>query len=96
LKNDPIFCSCDDNQGAGWLPDAIFSYFQTKNPNFGKFLEGLGMEMVVIFFGHLEYIRDFWGILSPFGNLVTKFVQFSQFWYIVSRKIWQYSVWVCC
>jgi hypothetical protein len=28
-------------------------YFQTKNPNFGKNLEGLGMENVVTFYDHL-------------------------------------------
>jgi hypothetical protein len=32
-------------------------YFQTKNPNLGKFWRALGMEKVGIFFGHLEYIR---------------------------------------
>jgi hypothetical protein len=31
------------------------AYFQTKNPNFGKNLEGRGMENAVIFYDHLEY-----------------------------------------
>jgi hypothetical protein len=30
-------------------------YFQTKNPTFGKFLEGFAMEDVGIFYGHLFY-----------------------------------------
>jgi hypothetical protein len=30
-------------------------YFQTENPNLGKFLEGLGMENVGMFYDHLEY-----------------------------------------
>jgi hypothetical protein len=38
------------NHRAG-LPDGVF---QTKNPKFGYILEGLGMENVGIFFGHLE------------------------------------------
>jgi hypothetical protein len=29
--------------------------FQTKNPNFGKISEGLKLENVDIYYGHLEY-----------------------------------------
>jgi hypothetical protein len=42
-------------------------YFQTKNPNLGKFLEGLAMEDYGIFYGHLVYFMDTWSILQPFG-----------------------------
>jgi hypothetical protein len=49
-------------------------YFQTKSPNLGKFLEGLGMEKVGVFNGHLKYIMAVWYILMaiwytlwPFG-----------------------------
>jgi hypothetical protein len=35
------------------LPDGIFS---NPKSQFGNFFEGLGMEKVGIFYGHLEYI----------------------------------------
>jgi hypothetical protein len=60
-------------------------YFQTKNPNFGYIFEGLGMEKVGSFFGHLEYIKAILNILRPFGN----WGYLGQLWYIVSVKIWQ-------
>jgi hypothetical protein len=37
------------------------------------------------FYSHLEYIAAIWYVLWPFGN----FDNFSPFWYIVARKIWQ-------
>jgi hypothetical protein len=39
------------------LPDGIFT---NQNPNLGKFLEGLAMEDVVIFYGHLVYFTAIW------------------------------------
>jgi hypothetical protein len=33
-----------------------YMYFQTKNSQFAKNLEGFGMERVYTFYGHLEYI----------------------------------------
>jgi hypothetical protein len=60
-------------------------YFQTKNPNMGKFRRALEWKKVSIFFGYLVV----WYILWPFGNLVAIFGNFSPFGYIVSRKIWQ-------
>jgi hypothetical protein len=41
--------------------------FQTKNPNLGKFWEGLGMENVVIFYDYLGY---FMAIRIMYGSLV--------------------------
>jgi hypothetical protein len=39
-------------------------YFQTKNPTLGKFyIEGLRLEIIAKFYGHLEYFRDTWDIL---------------------------------
>jgi hypothetical protein len=35
-------------------------YFPSKNPNLGKFLEGLAMEDVVIFNGHWVYCMAIW------------------------------------
>jgi hypothetical protein len=38
--------------------------FKPKNPNLGKFiLEGLRLENVDMFCGHLEYFTDIWDIL---------------------------------
>jgi hypothetical protein len=48
-------------------------------------LEGLALEDVGIFYGHLVYftaIRHIWVYLSSFG-------MFYPFWYFVSRRIWQ-------
>jgi hypothetical protein len=53
-------------------------YFQTRNPNLGKFCRALEWKNVGIFFGHLEYITAIWYILWPFGNLVA-------IWFIVPR-----------
>jgi hypothetical protein len=43
------------------------TYFQTKNPDLGKFLEVLTMRYVVILYGHLVYFVAIWYILCPFG-----------------------------
>jgi hypothetical protein len=37
--------------------------FQTKNPDLGKFLEGLGKENVGLLYGHLEYFKSIWYIV---------------------------------
>jgi hypothetical protein len=48
--------------------------FQTKNPNLGKFLEGLAMEEDGISYRHLVYFRVFcymsWTFGTVRGNLV--------------------------
>jgi hypothetical protein len=36
-------------------PGCQMVYFQTKNPNLGKFWEGLAVEAVGIFYGYLVY-----------------------------------------
>jgi hypothetical protein len=36
--------------------------FSNLNPTLGNFLEGLGMENVGIFYGHLGYILAIWYI----------------------------------
>jgi hypothetical protein len=50
-----------------WLGGARKVYFQIKNPNIGKILEGLAMEDVVIFGGHFVYFMTKRYILLPFG-----------------------------
>jgi hypothetical protein len=60
-------------------------YFQTKNPNLGKFCRALEWEMLL-------YFKAMWNIFKPFGIFygnVDNLVCFSPFWYIVPRKIWQ-------
>jgi hypothetical protein len=67
-------------------------YFQTKNPNLGKFCSALDWKMLIyfmaiwnilwtfgIFYGHLGYFMTIWYILSSFGN-------FFRFWYNILRK----------
>jgi hypothetical protein len=66
---------------SGSLNGCQMVYFQAKNTNLGIF-EGLRMENVGIFYGHLEYITAIGYILWSLGKLVV-------IWYIVSRKIWQ-------
>jgi hypothetical protein len=54
-------------------------YFQTKNPNLGKFLRVLQGKM-------LEYLIDIWSISQPFGIFCDNLVYFYPFWYAVPRK----------
>jgi hypothetical protein len=61
------------------LPDGMFSNQKSK---FGYIWEGLAMEDVGIFYGHLIHFTVFWYILWTFGTL-------SPFGYFVPRKIWQ-------
>jgi hypothetical protein len=68
------------------LPDG---FFQTKNPNLGKFWRVLQWKILV-------YFMIIWSISRPFeifcGHLVYFVVIwyiFPHFWYFVPRKIWQ-------
>jgi hypothetical protein len=54
------------------------AYFLTKKKQFGLILEGLGMEDVGIFYGHLFY-------LLLFGIFCDLFVYFIVIWYIFPR-----------
>jgi hypothetical protein len=66
------------------LQDGLFS-----NQKFqcGYIWEGLGMENVVIFHTHLEYITAIRHSLWPFGNFVVICGNIFPCWYIVSTKI---------
>jgi hypothetical protein len=68
------------------MPVDLFSNQKSK---FGKILEGLAMEDIGIFYGHLVHFSVFCYILLTFGIVRGKMVYFSPFWYFVSRKIWQ-------
>jgi hypothetical protein len=77
------------------LPDGIFSKPKSR---FGQILEGLELENVgifyghiirpfVLFHGHLVYFMAIWYILWPLVNLVAIcMVYFPPFWHIVSKK----------
>jgi hypothetical protein len=54
--------------------------FQTKNPNYGKFLGGLEMEDVGIFYGRLVYLCNIWYILWLFGIFCGYLVYFVVIW----------------
>jgi hypothetical protein len=56
------------------LPDGLF---QTKNPNLGKFFEGLAMEDDGIFYGHLVHFTVYG--LWTFGIVRGNLVYFSRF-----------------
>jgi hypothetical protein len=60
--------------------------FHTQNPNFGKILEGLGMENVCIFYGHLEYFMTILFILWSFGIFCGNLVHFSRFGMLYQDK----------
>jgi hypothetical protein len=52
-------------------------YFQTKNPNLGKFWRALDWKMLIC-------IMPIWNILWTFGIFYDHLVQFVLFWYIIS------------
>jgi hypothetical protein len=60
-------------------------YFQTKNPNLGKFWRTLKRKMLV-------YFMTIWYNLWPFGLVCGHLVYFSHFGTFGARKIWQ----PCC
>jgi hypothetical protein len=65
------------------LSDGTFS---NQKSQFGKVLEGLGMEKVCIFCGHLEYITAMWCIFWPFGKLVSIWYIFPVFGKVRQEK----------
>jgi hypothetical protein len=46
------------------LPDDFFSRPKSQ---FGSILEGLKLENVDLFYGHLEYFTEMWNILQTLG-----------------------------
>jgi hypothetical protein len=64
-------------------------YFQTQNPNLGKFLRALHrLENIDIFYGHLEYFTGIWNILRTSGIFYNNLVHNFRFLEHVPRKIW--------
>jgi hypothetical protein len=74
-----------------WQQGCQMAYFQTKNPNLGKYCADLEWKMFV-------YFMEIWYILWQFGTVVVIWcccgnLVFSPFWYTASRKIWQPCCW---
>jgi hypothetical protein len=72
-------------------------YFQTKNPNLGKFWRALELKVLLfiiwsilqpfgIFYGHLVYFMDIWYILWTFGNVVVIKYIFPLLVYILCQE----------
>jgi hypothetical protein len=85
-ERDMLFEACPPG-----LPDGIFS---NQKYHFGLILEGLAMEDVGIFYGHLVYITVILYILWPFGICILwpfriccgNLVYFMVIWYIFTKK----------
>jgi hypothetical protein len=65
-------------------------YFQTKNPNLGKFWRALDWKMLV-YFMNIKNIFTPFGIciLWPLGNLMVFWYVFHRFGKLFQEKIWQ-------
>jgi hypothetical protein len=61
-------------------------YFQTKNPNLGKFWMVLEWKIFGTFYVQLEYITAVWYILGLFGNLVSSCYMFFHFGIFYQEK----------
>jgi hypothetical protein len=57
--------------------------FRTKNRNLGQILEGVAIEDVGIFYGHLAYFTSVRYILWAFGIFYGHLVYFMVIWYIL-------------
>jgi hypothetical protein len=62
--------------GRTGLPDGVFSNQKSQS---GQLLEGLTMENVGIFYGHMEYFTAMCYIFWLFGNLVVIYYIFTRF-----------------
>jgi hypothetical protein len=74
--------------GLAWFGCRVARWFQTKNPNVGRFWRALEWKM-------MAYLMDIWDILWPFGKCCDNLVYFLPFWYIVSRKKSGNPAWLC-
>jgi hypothetical protein len=71
-----------------WNKVARWYIFKPKIPIWVN-LVCLGMEKVVLFFGHLEYIISILVHFMAVWWFGCNLVYFALFWYIVSSRIWQ-------
>jgi hypothetical protein len=65
------------------LPDGLFS---NQKSLFGLILEGLRLENVYIFYGHLEYFMEIWDIVWPFGTFCINLVPFCPVLVLCAKK----------
>jgi hypothetical protein len=65
----------EENAAHCCCPGCQMAYFQTKNPNLGKFWRVLQWKM-------LKYFMVKWSILWPFGILSSHLVYIMAIWYI--------------
>jgi hypothetical protein len=65
------------------LPDGLFS---NQKSRFGQVLDGLRLENVDIFYGHLEHFTAIWYNLQPFGIVCGHLVHFPGFGIICQEK----------
>jgi hypothetical protein len=81
VKKFPALCSNPSSLSLSLLRiSRVARWFQTKNPNLDKILEGHRKKNVIyIFDGHLEYFTDVEDILCPFGSFCVDLVHFSGF-----------------
>jgi hypothetical protein len=76
------FCCC--NQGCQ------MAYFETKNPDLGKFWKVLQWKVLVYYMSiWCRYCMAIWYILWPLGGFYGCLLHFPPFWYVVPGKIWQ-------
>jgi hypothetical protein len=64
-------------------------FFHNKNPNLGIFYRALEWKMPLYFIALWNYLWPFGTFYWQFGMFSSHLVYFSQFWYVVPRKIWQ-------
>jgi hypothetical protein len=58
-------------------------YLQTKNPNFGIFLVGLGMENFGKSYNHFGIYKSIWcSIVPPFGKFCGNLVYIFPLWHV--------------
>jgi hypothetical protein len=84
---------CNAKQGKrveAWDQCCQMVYFQTKNPNLGKFWKVLQWKMYIgIFYGRSVYFTAKWYILWPFGTFCGHLVYFFPVLVCCTEKIWQ-------
>jgi hypothetical protein len=66
------------------LPDGLFS---NQNVQIVENLEGLRIENVDTFYGHLHYFAASWNILWPLGNVVVIWYIFPVLVYCVKKNL---------
>jgi hypothetical protein len=61
-------------------------YLQAKNPMDKVYVEGIAMEYVGLFYGHLVYCTAIWYVVWAFCQFSGNLVYFPPFWYVLPIK----------